>query len=135
VFLLTLIMYTLLSARLYFIAQALRLQIPWHLLAMGICVTQLAIIFSVTPGSLGFLEGGWGAVLGLAGLSLEQFTVFVIGRRAYVLVFSLLGALLAFAWIRESPARLFRAVIAASRQPANEREANVPGADPAQPAS
>jgi uncharacterized protein (TIRG00374 family) len=128
VFLLTLAMYTLLSARLYFIAQALRLQIPWYILAMGICVTQLAVIFSVTPGSLGFLEGGWGAVLGLAGLSLEQFTVFVIGRRAYVLVFSLLGALLAFAWIRESPARLFRAVIGAARQPGDEHETS-----PAQP--
>ena len=49
-FLLTLVMYTLLSARLFFIAQALRLEIPWHLLAMGVAVTQLALVFSVTPG-------------------------------------------------------------------------------------
>jgi uncharacterized protein (TIRG00374 family) len=116
-FLLTLVMYALLSARLFFIAQALRLDIPWHLLAMGIAVTQLALVFSVTPGSLGFLEGGWGAVLGLAGLTLDQFTTFVIGRRAFVLVFTLIGTLLAFAWIRESPAGLFRAVLDASRQP------------------
>jgi uncharacterized protein (TIRG00374 family) len=119
-FLLTLVMYGLLSARLFFIAEALRLDIPWYLLAMGVCVTQLALIFSITPGSLGFLEGGWGAVLGLAGLTLEQFTFFVIGRRAFVLVFTLINTLLAFAWIRESPAHLFRAVIAASRQPAQE---------------
>lgn len=124
VFLLTLLMYALLSARLFFISQALRQEIPWYLLAMGICVTQLALIFSITPGSLGFLEGGWGAVLGLAGLSLEQFTFFVIGRRAYVLVFTLIGALLAFAWIRESPARLFRAVIAASRHTDREEGQN-----------
>jgi uncharacterized protein (TIRG00374 family) len=117
-FFLTLVMYTLLSARLFFIAQALRLEIPWHLLVMGVAVTQLALVFSVTPGSLGFLEGGWAAVLGLAGLTLEQFTTFVIGRRAFVLVFTAIGALLAFAWIRESPARLFRAVLEASRQPA-----------------
>ena len=116
-FLLTLVMYGLLSARLFFIAQALRLEIPWYLLAMGVAVTQLALVFSVTPGSLGFLEGGWGAVLGLAGLTLDQFTTFVIGRRAFVLVFTLIGSLLAFAWIRESPARLFRAVLDASRQP------------------
>jgi uncharacterized protein (TIRG00374 family) len=120
VFLLTVIMYTLLSARLFFIAQALRLQIPWYLLAMGVCVTQLALVFSVTPGSLGFLEGGWWAVLSLAGLSLEQFTFFVIGRRAYVLIFTLIGTLLAFGWIRESPARLFRAVFAASRRPTED---------------
>jgi uncharacterized membrane protein YbhN (UPF0104 family) len=108
-------MYGLLAARLIFIANALRLEIPWYLLAMGVSVTQLALIFSVTPGSLGFLEGGWGAVLGLGGLSLDQFTFFVIGRRAFVLVFTLINTLLAFIWIRESPARLFREVIAASR--------------------
>jgi uncharacterized membrane protein YbhN (UPF0104 family) len=115
-FLLTLVMYGLLSARLFFIAQALRLDIPWHLLAMGIAVTQLALVFSVTPGSLGFLEGGWAAVLGLAGLTLDRFTTFVIGRRAFVLVFTLAGLLLAFAVVRESPARLFRAVMDASRR-------------------
>jgi uncharacterized protein (TIRG00374 family) len=116
-FLLTLVMYGLLSVRLFFIAQALRLDIPWYLLVMGIAVTQLALVFSVTPGSLGFLEGGWAAVLGLAGLTLDQFATFVIGRRAFVLVFTLIGTLLAFAWIRESPARLFRAVMDASRRP------------------
>jgi uncharacterized protein (TIRG00374 family) len=115
-YLLTLVLYSLLAARLILISHALRLDIPSHLLAMGACVTQLAVVFSVTPGSLGFLEGGWAAVLGLAGLTRDQFTFFVIGRRAYALVFTLLCALLAFAWIRESPARLFRAVITASRQ-------------------
>jgi uncharacterized protein (TIRG00374 family) len=119
-FLLTLVMYALLSARLFFISQALQLDIPWYLFAMGVAVTQLAVVFAITPGSLGFLEGGWAAVLGLAGLSLEQFTTFVIGRRAYVLVFTLIGTLLAFAWIRESPARLFRAVLSASREPARD---------------
>jgi uncharacterized membrane protein YbhN (UPF0104 family) len=110
-------MYSLLAARLVLISQALRLDIPWYLLLMGVSITQLALIFSVTPGSLGFLEGGWAAVLGLAGLSLENISVFVIGRRAYVLVFTLIDTLLAFAWIHESPARLFRAVIVASRSP------------------
>jgi uncharacterized protein (TIRG00374 family) len=117
-FLLTLVMYALLSARLFFISQALQLDIPWYLLTMGVAITQLAVVFAITPGSLGFLEGGWAAVLGLAGLTLDQFTTFVIGRRAYVLVFTLIGTLLAFAWIRESPAHLFRAVLSASRGPA-----------------
>jgi uncharacterized protein (TIRG00374 family) len=119
-FLLTLVLYGLLSIRLYFIGQALRLDIPWYLLAMGVSVTQLAVVFSVTPGSLGFLEGGWAAVLSVSGLTVEQFATFVIGRRAYVLVFTLIGTLTAFAWIRESPARLFRAVLDASRRPAKE---------------
>lgn len=114
-FLVTLVMYALLAARLVFMAQALRLTIPWYLLAMSVCVTQLTLIFSVTPGSLGFLEGGWAAVFTLGGVPLEQFTVFVIGRRLYFLIFTALITLLAFAWIRESPARLFRAVLTASR--------------------
>ena len=122
-FLLTLVMYTLLTARLFFISQALQLDIPWYLFAMGVAITQLAVVFAVTPGSLGFLEGGWAAVFAWAGLSLDQFATFVIGRRAYVLVFTLIGTLLAFAWIRESPAHLFRAVLSASREPAQEKAA------------
>jgi uncharacterized protein (TIRG00374 family) len=120
-FMLTLVMYSLLSIRLFFIAQALRLEIPWHLMAMGVPVTQMAVVFAITPGSLGFLEGGWWAVLSLAGLTMEQFYTFVIGRRAFVLVFTLVGTLLAFAWIRESPARLFRAVLVATRSTSQER--------------
>jgi uncharacterized protein (TIRG00374 family) len=121
-FFLTVVMYSLLSVRLFFIAQALRLEIPWYLLALGASVAQLALIFSVTPGSLGFLEGGWAAVLvGLGGLSQVQFLYFVIGRRAFVLVFTLIDTLLAFGWIRESPAHLFRAVLQASRQPEGSR--------------
>jgi uncharacterized protein (TIRG00374 family) len=115
-FLVTLVMYALLAARLVFMAEAFRLTIPWHLLAMSVCVTQLTLIFSVTPGSLGFLEGGWAAVFTLGGVPLEQFTVFVIGRRVYFLIFTGLLTLLAFAWIRESPAHLFRAVLTTSRQ-------------------
>jgi uncharacterized protein (TIRG00374 family) len=133
-FLLTLAMYSLLSVRLYFIARALHLEIPWYLLAMGLCVTQLALIFAVTPGSLGFLEGGWAAVLGLGGLSLGEFAIFVIGRRAYVLVFTLIDTLLAFSWIRESPAHLFRAVLSASRRPAQEPAEPVPSAVKGNPA-
>jgi uncharacterized protein (TIRG00374 family) len=135
-FVLTLGMYTLLSARLIFVAQALRLDIPWYLLAMGLCVTQLAVVFSITPGSLGFLEGGWAAVLGLAGLTADQFLTFVIGRRAFFLVFILISTLLAFAWIRESPARLFREVLSVSRQGAPPKPApelpssSTPGATP-----
>jgi uncharacterized protein (TIRG00374 family) len=121
-FLLTLVMYSLLAVRLVFIARALHLDIPWYLLFMGVGITQLALVFSVTPGSLGFLEGGWAAVLGLGGWSLGDISVFVIGRRAYVLVFTLIDTLLAFAWIRESPARLFRAVIVASRSSNNRAD-------------
>jgi uncharacterized protein (TIRG00374 family) len=129
-FLVTVAMYALLAARMILLAAALRLEIPWQYLGMGVSVAQLAIVFSITPGSLGFLEGGWAAVLGLAGLTLDQITTFLIGRRAYVLVFSLMGTLLAFAWIRESPARLFRAVIVASRHRGTGLERGT-GLDPA----
>lgn len=114
-FLLTLLMYVLLSVRLVLIASALQLNIPWYVMAMGVPITQLSLIFSITPGSLGFLEGGWLAVFSLAGMTIDQFTFFVIARRAYVLVAAVLGTLLAFVWIRESPAGLFRSVVATSR--------------------
>ena len=114
-FLLTVIMYSLLSTRLILIALALRLEIPWYLLAMGVSITQLSVLFAITPGSLGFLEGGWWAVLTFGGLKLDQFTAFVVGRRAFALAFTIIGVALAFAWIRESPARLFRAMIQRSR--------------------
>jgi uncharacterized protein (TIRG00374 family) len=116
-YLLTLVMYALLGARLFFFAQALQLDIPWHLMFMGVAVAQLALVFAITPGSLGFLEGGWWAVFSLAGITTEQFLTFVIGRRAFALVFTLIDTLLAFVWIRESPAQLFRAVLNASHQP------------------
>jgi uncharacterized protein (TIRG00374 family) len=116
---LTLILYTLLCVRLILLTEALRLEIPWYLLVMGVAVTQLTLIFAITPGSLGFLEGGWAAVFALGGQTLDEFTVFVIGRRAFVLVYTLICTLLAFAWVRESPARLFRAVLT-PRQPADD---------------
>jgi len=119
-YVLTVVLYGLLAVRLFFFSQALQLEIPWYLFVMGACVAQLALIFSVTPGSLGFLEGGWAAVLGMAGLSGEQILYFVISRRAFVLVFTLVGTLLTFFWIRESPAQLFREVIIASRRPDRE---------------
>jgi len=118
---LTLVLYTLLSVRLMLVALALRLNVPWYLLAMGVAVTQFTLIFSFTPGSLGVLEAGWAAVFGLGG-QMAAYTVFVIGRRAFVLIYTVICTLLAFAWIRESPARLFRSVLSASasRQPAEE---------------
>jgi len=121
---LTLILYSLLSVRLILIALALRLDVPWYLLVMGVAVTQFTLIFSFTPGSLGVLEGGWAAVFGLGG-QMATYTVFVIGRRAFVLIYTLVCTLLAFAWIRESPARLFRSVLSASRQPAADEAQNV----------
>ena len=121
---LTLILYTLLSIRLILVALALRLSVPWYLLVMGVAVTQFTLIFSFTPGSLGVLEGGWAAVFGLGG-QMDAYAVFVIGRRAFVLIYTLICTLLAFAWVRESPARLFRSLLSASRQHAGEEAQNV----------
>lgn len=115
-FLLTLVLYSLLALRLVLIALAVRLEVPWYLLAMGVGITQLTLIFSFTPGSLGVLEGGWWAVFQLGGQSPDVYSLFVIARRALVLVFTVVCGLLGLAWIRESPARLFRAVLSASRE-------------------
>jgi hypothetical protein len=125
VFALTVVLYVLLSARLFYISQALHLSLPWSLMAMGACVTQLTLIFSFTPGSIGFLEGGWTAVLSLAGLPPGQIILFLIGRRAFTVAFVLIDTLLAFGWIRESPARLFRAVLGASRGQGQEPNSGV----------
>ncbi len=113
-YVLTLGLYTLTSLRLILIAMALRLDVPWYLLGMGVGVTQLTLIFSFTPGSLGILEGGWLAIFRLGGVTRGSYAVFVIARRAFVLLFTLLCALLSFAWVRQSPARLFRALLKAS---------------------
>ncbi|MBN1135871.1 MAG: flippase-like domain-containing protein [Anaerolineae bacterium] len=121
-FLLTLVLYSLLSLRLALIALAVHLAVPWYLLALGVGITQLTLIFSFTPGSLGVLEGGWWAIFRLGGQTLDVYNLFVIARRALVLVFTLICALLGFTWIRESPARLFRSVLSASRQPAEEAQ-------------
>lgn len=124
---LTLVLYSLLALRLVLIAMTLHLDVPWYVLAMGVSVTQLTLIFSFTPGSLGVLEGGWWAVFSLAGQARAVYTVFVIARRAFVLVFTLVCAVLGFIWVRQSPARLFRAVFSASGQPA---PAEAPPAEP-----
>jgi uncharacterized protein (TIRG00374 family) len=121
---LTLVLYTLLAARMVLVVLAMRLDVPWYLLAMGVAVTQVTLVFSFTPGSLGILEAGWAAVFGLGG-QMGVYTLFVIGRRAFVLIYTLICTLLAFAWIRESPARLFRDLLSASRRPAAEEAQNV----------
>ena len=48
-----------------------------------------------------------------------------IAMSRLTLVSVLLCTLLAFVWIRESPARLFRSVLSASRRPAGEEDQNV----------
>ena len=125
-FLLTLALYSLLALRLVLIARAVQLSVPWTLLALGVSITQLTLIFSFTPGSLGVLEGGWWAVFHLGDQTFSVYNLFVIARRALVLVFTLICSLLGFVWIRQSPARLFRAVLTAS-QSAPEPEAGPEG--------
>jgi uncharacterized protein (TIRG00374 family) len=130
-FLLTVVMYSLLSLRLVLIALAVHLGVPWYLLALGVGITQLTLIFSFTPGSFGVLEGGWWAVFRLGGQTMDVYSLFVIARRALVLIGTLACALLGFAWIRESPARLFRAVLSASRDTVPQPE---PDSTPEAPA-
>jgi len=101
------------------VALALRLAVPWYLLLMGVAVTQFTLIFSVTPGRWGF----WRGAGPLCSASAAKWTCIPCSLSAAGVCADLYSALclLAFAWIRESPARLFRSVLSASRQPAARR--------------
>lgn len=80
--------YIILGLRLYWLARALNLPIPWTTLMAGLPVVQVSLIIAFTPGALGFREGGWYAVLGMRGLPRLAITTFLIGQRAYLFIFT-----------------------------------------------
>lgn len=88
VLILTTVKYLTLIARLYFLSAALGLDISAFVLFAGIPVAQLSLILSLTPGALGVLEGGWYAVFAIAGTPPADRAAFLIGQRAYLIIFT-----------------------------------------------
>jgi len=84
---LTTLKYVILILRLYLLVLALDLAIPVTAIGAGIPLAQLSLVFAITPGALGLLEGGWYAVLISLGVSQGDITAFLVGQRLYWLLF------------------------------------------------
>jgi uncharacterized protein (TIRG00374 family) len=95
-FSMTLVRYLLVVSRLYFLALALALSIPLPILFVGLPIAQLSLALSLTPGGLGILEGGWYAVLAIAGISQVERATFLISQRTYFLIFPSVIFLIAY---------------------------------------
>jgi uncharacterized protein (TIRG00374 family) len=87
IFSLTLLRFLFLVLRLYLLNESLGLGIPVAIFVAGIPIAQLALALALTPGALGFLEGGWFAVLALGGIGEIERSAFLIGQRAYWSIF------------------------------------------------
>jgi len=87
IFSLTLLRFFLLITRLYLLNESLELGIPLSLFVAGLPIAQLALALAITPGSLGFLEGGWYGVLTLGGIGEIERSAFLIAQRAYWSIF------------------------------------------------
>jgi len=87
VFLLTILRFILLISRLFWLSQSLELGIPVHLFLVGVPIAQMALAFAITPGALGFLEGGWYAILTSSGIGEVERSAFLIGQRVYFSLF------------------------------------------------
>jgi uncharacterized protein (TIRG00374 family) len=102
VYLLT-VLHTLMAVlRSYFVARALRLRLPFLLLALAAPVAQLGQLLAFTPGALGIRELSWFAVLQATGVPRDDVLAFLMGHRAYVyvaiLALALIGQLTMLAW-------------------------------------
>jgi len=84
----TVVRYGFLILRIYFLTVALGLKIPLFVLIAGIPIAQLSLSMAVTPGALGILEGGWYAILAIAGIPQEDILTFLIGQRTYWFIFT-----------------------------------------------
>lgn len=93
---LTLLKYLLLAIRFYFISLALGLQVPILIMIFGLPLVLLSLIFGIAPGALGTLEGGWYAVFSMVGVSQEETAAYLIGQRAYQILYVALIALASY---------------------------------------
>lgn len=84
----TVVRYGFLILRIYFLSAALGLKVPLLVLIAGIPLAQLSLALAITPGALGVLEGGWYAILAIAGVPREDILTFLIGQRAYWFIFT-----------------------------------------------
>ncbi len=84
------------SLRLFFLILGIKLAIPYLIILLGIPIAQLSLIFSITPGAMGILEGGWLGALTMVNIPKDIIGTFLVGQRFYLLVFDLLVLLLYF---------------------------------------
>jgi uncharacterized membrane protein YbhN (UPF0104 family) len=90
--------------RIWCLASSFSISIPFDTFLLGLPVVQLGLLLAFTPGSLGFLEAGWLAVLSFQGISQNEiFTFLLILRLANYLFFPMLTLLLwCFSWKRKA---------------------------------
>lgn len=99
----TLIKSLLAALRIYLLALAFHLRIPFAWMFFGMAVVQLGVILSITPGGLGFVEMGWYAILTLAGLETPLVVAFLVGRRVLTALFLVVLALASQVTMRLKP--------------------------------
>jgi uncharacterized membrane protein YbhN (UPF0104 family) len=80
--------------RWYALAMAFHLPVSFAWMFFGSSIVQISRIFSFTPGSLGVLEAGWYAVLGLGGIDGPLIITFLIGQRVLIATFVLILAVI-----------------------------------------
>jgi len=74
--------------RIIFLVKAINLSIEPLVFLFGLPISQLSLIISITPGALGFLEGGWLAVFSIAGIEKSTTGIFLIAQRIMWLIFN-----------------------------------------------
>lgn len=78
---LTIIRFGFLALRSYLIACAVGFTAQLVLFFVAVPIAQFAIILSVLPEGIGFLEGGWFAVFSSVGYAKEEIAAFLISHR------------------------------------------------------
>lgn len=91
----TIIRFIILSLRLFFLVLALNINMPFILILLGIPVSQLSLLFALTPGAIGILEGGWLGFLTISNINKDIIGNFLIGQRFYWIIFSILFLIIA----------------------------------------
>ena len=103
VFALSFFKFLLAVFRLFLIASALGLFIPFEVFYLGSPLGQLAYVSAITPGGIGLFEAGWYGILILSEVDKADASLFVIGQRiaiigsiAFVFIISFLMSLKTF---------------------------------------
>lgn len=71
----------LIPARLAVLSLAFGLALPWEGFFVGLPLVQAGLVVSITPGGLGFLDGGWLAVFALFGAAAAQVALMLLALR------------------------------------------------------
>lgn len=98
----TLAKVVLMSGRLFLLSQAFPAHIGWEYFLIGVPVVQLGLLLAFTPGSLGFLDAAWFAVLSLQGVPSEAILTLLLSLRVTNYVFFPLMTLIVWGVYRSS---------------------------------